>query len=62
VDFAEPNSKEILLRLHHLSVWANIFADTKFLSAPLFCLRQLFIDAKFLSTPSFCRRLVFIDT
>jgi hypothetical protein len=40
-DSAEPNSKEILLRLRHLSVCAS------FLWTPSFFRCQVFVDAKF---------------
>ncbi len=46
-DSAEPNSKEILLRLRQL------FVDAKFLSTPGFCRRLYFVDASILSTRYF---------
>ncbi len=55
-DSAEPNSKEILLRL------CQHFADTKILSAPIFCWRLYFVGAYILLMPSFCRRLCRLHT
>ena len=50
-DSAEPNSKEILLRLRQLSVCRQLFIDAKILLTPIFCPRLYFVDANILSTP-----------
>jgi hypothetical protein len=53
-DSAEPNSKEILLRLRHL------FVDANSLSTPGFFRRPHFVDADILSTHIFCQRQYFV--
>jgi hypothetical protein len=55
VDSAEPNSKEILLRLR------QHFVDTRFLSTQDFCRREIFVDKRILWTREFCRLENFVD-
>ncbi len=55
--FAEPYSKEILLRLRQLSVceafhWRQDFVDAYILSAPIFCCHKYFVGANILSAPN----------
>ncbi len=56
MDSAEPNSKEILLRLRQHFVLKQDFCRRK-----IFFRREIFVDARFLSTRVFCRREYFVD-